>query len=245
MQKIRFKIVDGFLFSLHQVARFGITIIFGNDKRDELLASGQLGFYTRIQKWFKNYRWGYLWSTGKPKAWEPKVSEHLAGLQGELFVDVGSSIGYYAALLAKNFDEIIAVEPETKSFSRLVKNTGIFENVTAVQVAISDEEGEALFYISPSLGWHTLTPRTGCKYTTTTIKTVTLKTLLEGRTASLVKVDTEGAELKILDGAPENVKAWLIEAHGEADAIEEKLKNMGYTVSWITDGHVYATLEGV
>jgi len=239
-----FKIIDLTLYLLVLITRITLRLIYGKNKRDELILSGHFGFYRSIQKWRANHRWGYIWSKGDTEEWEPKVSTLLTGLKGELFIDIGSSVGYYTLRLADNFKEIIAVEPEKESFSKLHKNTEHLDNVRTVQAAISDKDGEATLHISHTIGLHTLTPIPKDTYIVSKTKTLTLKTLLEGRTASLVKVDTEGAELMILDGAPpELVKAWLIEAHGGAERkldLEEKLGNMGYETTWITETHIYA-----
>ena len=237
-------VIDFFLHILLLITRVGLRLIYGKNRRDELILSGHFGFHTTIQKWRHNHLWEHIWSKGKPKEWEPEVSELLNGLEGELFVDIGSSVGYYSLLLANNFKEIIAVEPEPETVNLLRKNTRHLDNIHIVEGAISDEDGEATFYISPTLGWHTITPTNKKQYTATKTKVQTLKTLLDGRKATLVKVDTEGAELKILDGAPQGkVEAWLIEAHGGESRMKEidsKLSEMGYETSWISENHIYA-----
>ncbi len=241
---MKFKIYQSVLYLLILSLRVGLRLVYGKARRDELIHSGRFRIYRAIEKSRKNHLWNHIWAAGKINAWEPKVSKLLAGMKGELFVDVGASIGYYTLLLAGNFEKVVAVEPEAESMGGLRKNTRHLDNVETVQAAISDVDGEATLFVNQTIGWHTITPRNPNVYTPTKIRTLKLETLLGDRTADLVKVDTEGAELKILAGAPpDRVMAWLIEAHGgepRKRELETELMEKGYETVWVTDTHIYA-----
>ncbi len=244
IEMIRFKITVFILRFLYLVFRVGLRVIYGKEERDQLILDGHFKLYHRLSR--KKY--SMLWASSKygNESWEPQVSKFLKSIKGDLFVDIGASVGYYTLLLAGNFAEVIAVEPEPESYGGLLENTEHLDNIRTVQVAISDEDGETTLHVSPTIGWHTLIPRPEktFRYSASKTRIMTLRTLLEGRTASLVKVDTEGAELMILDGAPpELVKAWLIEAHWGSQRkreLEEKLVGMGYETKWISESHIYA-----
>jgi len=240
--KIKSQLSRFTIYWIYLFLRIGLRVRYGKTRRDQLIAIHHFQFYHKI----KQIRYSLRWSSAKYgyDDWEPSVSEFLKGITGELFVDVGASVGYYTLLLSSNFDEVIAVEPETNSANKLRKNTEHLGNVRVVQEAVSDEDGETTLFVSPMIGWHSITPQNTGSYTPTKIRTITLETLLGGKTASLIKVDTEGAELKIIDGAnTEQIDSWLVEAHGGEErktALETKLTKMGYEVKWITPSHIFA-----
>lgn len=228
--------------------RIILRLIYGKQKRDELLKSGYFNLYKKI-----NLRYlALLWTSSKfgNEFWEPKVSKLLKNIKGKIFVDVGASVGYYTLLLQSNFKNIIAIEPEPNSANKLRKNTKEYKNIQILQMAASNINGEITLFVSPTLGWHTITPNIdrGIKtnYKPIKVKTITLKKLLDKKIVDLVKVDTEGAEIKILNGAPKNnILRWLIEIHGKEERknnVEKILVNDGYKIKWITDSHVYAYL---
>lgn len=239
---IKFKIYTFAFWVLYLSVRVVLRIVYGKKRRDELILQGGFPQYYKLM----NMKYSLRWSSAKfgYDSWEPEVSNLLKGIKGKLFIDIGAGIGYYTLLLASNFDEVLSVEPEPKSASQLRHNIKHLKNVRVIEEAISNEDGETTLYVSPTIGWHTITPQNTQPYEPTKIKTCTLKTILGGRTASLVKVDTEGAELKILDGAPvDKVRAWLIEAHGgepRKRELEARLMGDGYETVWITDTHIYA-----
>ncbi len=244
IELLRFKITAFTLHFLYLFFRVGLRVIYGKEERDQLISEGHFRLYHKLNR-KKHSILGAFAKYGIISR-EPQVSKFLKSIKGSLFIDIGASIGYYTLLLSGNFTEVIAVEPEPESYGGLLENTGHLDNVLAVQAAVSDEDGETTLYVSPTIGWHTLIPRPekAFRYSASKTRTLTLKTLLNGRTASLVKVDTEGAELMILDGAPpELVKTWLIEAHWGSQRkheLEKKLGEMGYETKWISEAHIYA-----
>ncbi len=252
---IKFKAYDLVLFLILLTIRITLRIVYGKSKRNELILSGRVPLYQIIMTKFSTHRWQYIWShaISGSSSWEPEVSRLLSSIKGELFVDIGAGLGYYTLLLANNFKEVLAVEPEPNNASKLRLNTLHLGNVCIVQEAISNTNGETRLYINQhNIGGHTIIPQSNKSNElypiSTKVKVITLEALLEGRIASLVKVDTEGAELKILDGTPPNsVKAWLIESHfGESrkKELDLKLSEMGYETSWITKSHIYAHMLG-
>jgi FkbM family methyltransferase len=120
----------------------------------------------------------------------------------QVILDLGANIGAAAVYFATRWPEarIVALEPDPATFARLARNTSTFERVTALQLAVAGEAGEATLY------------RTG--YTLTgslvggdghgepiAVETVSLDWLVggpcEGR-VDLVKFDVEGLELDVL-----------------------------------------------
>jgi FkbM family methyltransferase len=191
----------------------------------------------------------------KRKGWESEVSSLLIRKRGCLFIDIGAAFGYYSFLLHDNFEEVLAVEPHRKNVEIIerIKERNHYEKIKVLQCAISDKNGTAKLYLSyrplDGLGGHSLT-RSGAyvssppKYIE--VKTVTLDSLL-ARTidADLVKVDVEGAEWMVLNGAKEvmnRIRSWLIELHDPTrkKELEKLMTSFSYRVKWVDDIHIYA-----
>jgi len=135
---------------------------------------------------------------------------------GGTFVDVGGNKGDFALLAAKTAGpkgKVVCVEPEPENFSwitRSVKLNG-YDNIQLCNVALSDHEGEAALHLGAKSGFHTLlsgAPERDHGFVM--VKTRTLDGLLrESKTDSvnILKIDVEGAELQVLRGAVETIRA--------------------------------------
>lgn len=191
----------------------------------------------------------------KRKYWEGEVSSLLIRKKGRLFIDVGAAFGYYSFLLQDNFNGVLAIEPHPKNVRIIerVKERNNYSKVKVLQGAISDENGTAKLYLSyralDGLGGHSLSSR--AIYVSSPLKyikvsTVTLDSLLRTSIgADLIKVDVEGAEWRVLNGAKkvmDKIKSWLIELHESTrkTELEELLTSFSYMVRWVDDTHIYA-----
>ena len=158
------------------------------------------------------------------EGFEKSVSHFFVDLvkEADVFMDVGANIGYYSLLAAAINPrlEIISFEPAPAAFRYLKANMYLnhFVNITPVQLAISDTEGEAEFYISKNpkfvdIEEHHLTS-TGSfdkeqADRTDLLELVQVKTLtLDGYAerysipkVDLIKLDTEATEHLVLSGA--------------------------------------------
>ncbi len=183
---------------------------------------------------------------------EPEVSQTVLQTSGGLFIDVGAQSGRYSILLNEQYTHIIAVEPHPKMVQYLRFNTvrAGLGNIQVLECAISNHDGVAIFHVSPISGWSSLIELSNRGLTRRIqVKILTLSTLLEDREADLIKVDTEGGEWLILEGAEpvmHKIKRWLIEVH-ELDThpewkarAEAQLRYYGYSVKWLDADHVYA-----
>lgn len=123
---------------------------------------------------------------------------------GHVFVDVGASFGYYTVLAAGivgPHGKVIAFEPEPTRFVFLKTNIKInrLSHVIAVNVAVSNINGEAYFYINGEES--SLYVRHGPRIR---VRTVRLDEFLESigiNSVNMVKIDVEGAEMLVLEGA--------------------------------------------
>jgi tRNA G37 N-methylase Trm5 len=89
------------------------------------------------------------------RTWEPVETELLRKLikPGDVVLDVGANIGYYAVLFGRWVGDggwVIAVEPEPDNFSLLCRNLAAngSSNVIPLPVAASDRFGELALYLS-------------------------------------------------------------------------------------------------
>jgi hypothetical protein len=48
-------------------------------------------------------------------AFEKEVTQAVLRIRGKLFLDIGANMGYYSALLSRNFERILAFEPDPYS----------------------------------------------------------------------------------------------------------------------------------
>lgn len=133
---------------------------------------------------------------------------------GDTIVDVGANIGLFSLAAARKMNQqghIYAFEPlpATADFARKnVDLNGFSSFVTVTQVAVSNKPGEAELYLGPCSGHHSLYPLTTIeRENKVVVPVVTLdQTLSEIPSINLLKIDVEGAELDVLDGAANAVK---------------------------------------
>lgn len=129
--------------------------------------------------------------------------------EGDVFYDVGSSIGLVSVLAAKKIKKgtVVAFEPEEKIVDRLNKNISLnsLTNVKVLRIALGDKNDTALLY---SEGADTFSPRLSTNESDSVheVPVRILDSLLlkkEVLYPTVVKIDVEGAEMKVLSGMKE------------------------------------------
>lgn len=125
---------------------------------------------------------------------------------GNVFVNVGAHVGYYAVYVAKVVGPkgfIYAFEPHPDNYKKLIRNCSHLPQVRAIQTAASDSGGEAfLFEHSTSSSSHGLADLSGSGKTVP-IRKMTLDqwSREEGiNRIDAVLIDVEGHELSVLRG---------------------------------------------
>ena len=179
---------------------------------------------------------------------EKSVIEHLPELlaSAKLFIDIGASLGQYTYFANKVMlgGEIIAIEADPIRFEQLKHNCQKWEfefggrnRLTPVQAAASNQSGTITFYtthsnVSGGLFPHKLRGEGRnaadnlVRYDEIAVNSITMDTFLGGRIPDVVKMDVEGGELRVLQGATELLTVgktkFLIEVHGWVDPQGQK-----------------------
>lgn len=180
--------------------------------------------------------------------YERKVRAFICQIKGELFIDIGANLGHYSLLLCKNFRNIIAFEPDPEIMQLFRQNASLLKarNIMYIPMIVYDTDGTTSFYQAPTTegyGLHVPSGH-GRQYH---VKTCSLGSFLgnETRTIDLVKVDVEGAEWKVLQGAipiMNKVRRWVIELHNSdrKQELEDILTPYYRHLTWLDFNHLYA-----
>lgn len=173
------------------------------------------------------------------------------------FIDVGANIGKYSIKQASRLmfkGKVLAIEPEADNFLKLRKSILINkfqEKIIAVPVCCGKENTISKLYLEePTNGSGVHSMKVKRPYFTQTVPVYTLDYLVESLKlpkVKLMKIDVEGVELDVLQGAKEiltkDKPKIIFEAWQPLDAfaIAEYLKQFGYSVRLINkeDGENY------
>jgi FkbM family methyltransferase len=122
----------------------------------------------------------------------------------DLFVDIGANVGSYTILAcAAKRAKGICFEPVPSTFARLMDNlriNNLCERVDAQNIGLSDREGELIFTSGEDTTNHVVA---GDERTPNVVrvKVLPLDEILGGATPALLKIDVEGFETPVLEGA--------------------------------------------
>jgi len=122
----------------------------------------------------------------------------------DVFVDVGANAGSYTVLAcAAKGASGCCVEPVPATFERLMDNIRINNlagRVEALNLGVSDEPGELLFTSTEDCTNHVIADAESAA-DAVRVQVLPLDTVLKGRAASVLKIDVEGFEARVLAGA--------------------------------------------
>lgn len=168
------------------------------------------------------------------------ISESLHS--GSTFVDIGVNKGDYALLAASQVGptgKVIAIEPEPENCSwirRSIEANG-FNNIELHEAAAAEIAGTTQLYLGKKSGWHSLIEGVGVSSKTIDVKTVALDDIGDGElNPDLIKIDVEGVEHRVLDGAKATVgrcrPTFVIDLHphlgADIDRVEEFFRSRDY-----------------
>jgi FkbM family methyltransferase len=145
-------------------------------------------------------------------AYEPHVEATLDRLlePGDVFVDVGANVGYHTVRASRSVGpdgRVVAVEANPEN-ARLIAHTielNAITNIELVPVALSSRRGHVVFGTHVGSNGGFLDAATSASGRGTLVPTFALDDLGLER-VSVVKIDVEGAEALVVDGATEVVR---------------------------------------
>jgi len=122
-------------------------------------------------------------------------------------IDIGANIGIFSTYAAIRSNRVISIEPDIRNFSRLEENLALnnITNATALNVGLGCRAGKKRLYrvVESNPGMNRVMDKEiDAPYTEIQIET--LDRIIENLNISkidIVKIDTEGYEMNILNGA--------------------------------------------
>lgn len=149
--------------------------------------------------------------------YEPAITDLLSSVarQGSVFIDVGGNIGYYSTLMAYSGCTVHTFEPLPRLAARLRENIALNHlepRVSIANFALSSTEGAATLHVAirEDDGSHSLIEGVEAPaFDKIQVKTLRLDTYIESRRVprvDIIKIDVEGAESLVLDGAVKVLK---------------------------------------
>jgi FkbM family methyltransferase len=156
---------------------------------------------------------------------------------GSVVVDVGANVGFFSLRFAQwvgDSGEVISIEPEDRNYETLIsalKREGLLGRVRALKAVAAATSGTMFLEINPL---HPADHKLSRDGTGLRVDAIALDDLVSDKgplQPCLVKIDVQGAEMLVLEGAAEILKeakpALFVELH------EEGLKKFGTSVSAI------------
>ncbi|ABQ25882.1 FkbM family methyltransferase [Geotalea uraniireducens] len=126
----------------------------------------------------------------------------------DFFVDIGANVGSYTILAcAAKGARGYCFEPIPSTFQRLAANIRLNDlscRVEAFNLGLSNKEGELVFTSSENCTNHVVTDGEKAM-SVIKVKVVSLDTILSGLSPSMLKLDVEGFETLVLQGAHETL----------------------------------------
>jgi FkbM family methyltransferase len=186
--------------------------------------------------------------------YEPEAMQSIRRLvkAGDCCLDVGANLGYYTISLANWVGPsglVVAFEPFPGNFAILEKNVHVnqLQNVVLESSAISDcndslqliYEGKEQFSATPSVGGYAVEGGRESIQVPTRRLDDYIKTL--GREPDFIKIDVEGQELAVLEGAHSTLATvkpiLLVEIHGwgtrESEKVLQILSDFHYDINLV------------
>lgn len=176
----------------------------------------------------------------------------------DVFLDIGANIGFFTVLASRCGATVHAFEPDPANYRRLLRNVklnGFGEGrMKTYPCALGDTSGRAELYrpLTDNYGRSSIV----ANQSPDAIR-VSLRRLddipIPFSARCIVKIDVEGAELQVLDGALATLEKlkenslWLVEVHVGAgvqvEAVAARFRPFGYRISYFDDatGNIVAS----
>ena len=177
--------------------------------------------------------------------------------KADVFIDVGANVGLYSFLVAASGKPVVAVEPLKQNLDVLARNVQLNPSLRSLieiaPIGLSDREGQVTIYGFGTVASLISTWNATANSHQETISVSTLDKLIGDRFVGaklLIKIDVEGCELRVLQGAKTVLArtprpAWLVEifrnfpttgaTNPDFDATFSIFDSYGYSVTAIDE----------
>lgn len=128
------------------------------------------------------------------------------------FLDIGANVGKYTVIVGKELEKsgkVFSFEPEPSNLAALKRNVELngLNNIVILPLACSDEQGSLSFYLDKTnTGGHSLVKKTKNKIIVNAERLDIIIKEKKIKDVRLIKIDVEGAEMRVLQGAKELLK---------------------------------------
>lgn len=191
--------------------------------------------YLRNRRKYEGLRWQFEPFIGRD---HERFLESVILGGGKCFVDVGASIGRWVLPSSKCYTEVFAFEANPEIAGVLKRNVEMnhLRNVKVFSLALGETVGERKLWLHRTLGHDSFQITHMGSTSTGKYSLVRMETLDRFRLApSIIKIDTEGYEFQVLQGAMGTIQErrprLVVETHDSKDIqlIKELLPFYGWT----------------
>ena len=179
---------------------------------------------------------------------------------GDNIIDIGANLGFYSILFASLSPngKVFSFEPSTKNYKKLLENKELNQkyNLLTYKIGISDKKGYQKLFLTSNENLNEGGNFIGSNDLKNNlfsddfedIKIETLDEIIDKNiNFKLAKIDTEGNELKVLNGMKyilkNNLKYLLIETSSNFDLINNFLKEFNFKI--IKKGKLNSVFEKI
>lgn len=179
--------------------------------------------------------------------------------RGDLAIDIGANIGEFSLLLESAGLNVVAFEPDPSEFLALERNIGV--RSAAHAIALWNENGTAEFFQANDHGDSSLIRPITAERISTKVRTMKLDTFMEGsdymkRKIKIIKLEAEGAEPEILEGAAKTLERveWIladvgfergVKAESTLPAVVHTLVHKGFQLVSVRPGRLVAIFKNL
>jgi FkbM family methyltransferase len=188
-----------------------------------------------------------LFYKGKFEYAEIEIAKSVIKSKSPNILDIGSNIGYNAIQLAKHYNQgtVYCFEPSKETFSNLKINVvdSDLKNIRLYNIALSNYCGESVFYECADNAYSSLKDTKRKKVVgSLSVAVYTIDSVVKEfkiKEISFIKIDVEGLEKEVLEGATETIISMrpilMVEVSSKnlscgPDEIINFVKNLGYSV---------------
>jgi FkbM family methyltransferase len=204
-----------------------------------------------------------LWLFGRRELDHKWITERVLN-RGDVVLDIGANIGYYALMELGQVGEtgkVIAVEPSPENIKMLRKNLSLnqCQNCEVIQGAVSNNAGRRKFWLAQHSNLNTFhkefLEETGAVKEVIEVEVFAIQELLARKEKiDLIRMDIEGHEVEVLEGVcdfltnSERAPDIIFETHTRSysqdhdiKSVIQRLAALGYEVGYAASSAVKGT----